>query len=186
MDKMVKGGVAMAVFFVLAGALILPNFQQTQGELETGYEEVFTDSEWNDVVNTSSSTNYTISGDTVVLDGSSGKLTTKRYATDAHDRLEINVSHLAADTDVTVYDDNSSSIASTTISGDTDKVIKITDYSADEYYVEYAAATATDAEIDGYTSTGFDQVDDDTQAILYLVLLLFMVGVAVGVYGRFN
>jgi hypothetical protein len=186
MDKWVEGGVAMAVFFLLAGVLILPNFAETQGELDSTIDEVFTTSEWEDVINTSASSDYTVSNDTVTLTGSSGVIQTEMQRIESHDRLEINVSHLAADTDVTVYNSNGTSVTSTTISGDTDATIEITDISTDNYYVEYAASTATDSEVDGYTITAFDQVDNQTQTLMYLVLLLFMVGIALGVYSKYT
>lgn len=177
----------MGVFFILLAALVVPSFSNTQDNLETDYESITTTENWNDVINTSASSNYSVSNDSVTLTGDVGLVQTQVVETTKnHSTFEVNVSNIAADTDVTLYNEAGTQLDTLTVSGDTSATLSVTDYTADGYYLEFAAATATDAEVDGYDSYGIDPIDDDVSILAYLVMLLFLVGFALGVYGKFS
>jgi hypothetical protein len=186
-DVAIKGSIAMGVVFILLGSLVVPQFENTQDNLETSYESVTTTENWNDVINTSASSNYTVSGDSVTLDGSAGLVQTQVVeTTDNHSTFEVNVTNLAADTDITLYNEAGTQLDTATASGDTSVTLSVTDYSADGYYLEFAAATATDAEVDGYESYGIDPIDSDVSILIYVTFLLFLVGLGLGIYARYQ
>lgn len=185
MNKTVTGTLAAAVVFILLGSLVIPNFAQTQGDLEDGLQSISTTSNWNDVVNTSASSNYTISGDNVTLTGNAGVLVTDVYSTSSsYDTLEVNVSNLAADTDVVLYNKAGTQLDSVTASGDTTVTLSEDNYNESGYYLNLSAATATDAVVDSYESNGLRSVDQDVQVLVYVTLLLFLVGLGLSFYAR--
>lgn len=188
MDKYVNSAVTAAVFFLLLGILVVPNFEDTQGDLEDGLQSVTSESNWNSVVDPDNSTDYTINSDgTVTIQNSTGIVQTEIYDSGSQDRVEVYSEQSQGTTDVTIYDDAGTQLGTTTLSGDANDTINVDPYDVEKYYLEFDSTdSTTDTTLETYESTGFRAVDDDVQVIIYLVLLLFLIAVAMGMYQKYS
>lgn len=185
MDKYVKSGVTVAVFFAILSALVIPAFSDTQGELEDTIESVTSETEWTQVVNSSASSNYNItSGGVLDIEGSSGLVETDLVDSGDHERVEVYVEQAQGTTDVTIFDENDTSLGTTSVSGDGNATIDVDPYDVDSYYLEFDATGSSDSEVEMYETTGYSNVSNDVQVIVYIVLLLFLVAIALGIYKK--
>lgn len=182
---MVTTAVGIGVFFILLGTLVLPHFQTTQDYVTTSYEDVDTTSQWTSAINDGSSSNYEVSNGILNITSDASTVTTNAVDTENHSRLVLNSEHIQGDVDVKlVSNETDSTLVTKSASGDTNLTLEATDYTQDAYYIEFTTTSTTDAHIDAYDVEGQDDVSDDVSILIYVVLLLFLVGVALGIYSR--
>ena len=180
-DHIVGASVGVAVLFILFGAVIYGGYSSAQGL--TMYEDVNTQDEWDAAINDAASSDYTLTDGVVTLNAA-GVVETHSVSTQSHDYLRVESDHLSGDVDLTVYDGEDDTVLdSVSVSGDTTATLQVQDYDAESYYLEAEETTGTeDAEVTSYEVEGDDDRDSRLVALLLMVMVLFLVGVAKGLY----
>lgn len=185
MGDMMKLAVGIGVFFILLGTLVIPNFQTTQDYVTQDYEDVDSSSEWTDAIDSSNSNNYEVVNGILNITSDASTVTTNAVDTENHSRLVLNSEHIQGDVDVKlISNETDSTLVTKSASGDTNLTLEASDYTEDAYYIEFTTTSTTDAEIDAYDVEGQDDVSDDVSILIYVVLLLFLVGIGLGVWAR--
>lgn len=186
-EDMIKGIVALGVVFVLLGGFVIGNFENASTEIVTDYEMVETTSEFNDAIVEASSSNFSVSNDVLTLTGNDGIVQTQEVTTsDEHDTLEVTVNQSQGDTAVTVYNGSGTSLTSETVTGDTETTVTVSNYTEASYYLEFDSTSSTDSEVNSYEVDGVDQVSDDVSNLVYLMLVLALIGLALGFWSKFK
>jgi len=185
MKKLIGSSVSVAVLFILLGAIVLPNFANTQDNLVTDYEDVDTSIQWNDAIVDSQSSNFSVNGGTLTLTGDTGVIQTQTVETDTHDRFILEANQTQGDVKYSIYNASDDTVVKTsTLSGDTDVSVQVTDYNVDSYYVQLEATTTTDGLVESYMTYGEDDIDPNVSILVYVILVLFLVGLAMGIYSK--
>lgn len=179
-NEVVTASVGIALFLILVSGVVMPSYDKAQGIYD--YEDVDTTAEWENAILSGSSTDYSVSNDTVTLTSSSATVVTDNISTDDHDTLTVDASHLSGDLTVTLYDEQDNSVTSKSTTGDTDVTLDVSNYTSSNYHLEWTSSTTSDAEIDSYAVTGETSRDSTIQAFLLIAMLLFVIGIAVKFY----